>query len=81
MKTSAIIREKYGENFFKEIGAKGGKNGRTGGFYANHELARIAGAKGGTISKRTKYKKVAEVLEEPATESLLTRIKKSILHN
>lgn len=30
------------------------KKGKTGGFYANRELARIAGAKGGRISRRTK---------------------------
>jgi hypothetical protein len=28
--------------------------GRTGGFYANRELARIAGAKDGRISRRRK---------------------------
>lgn len=41
-------------NFYKRIGAKGGKNGHTGGFAANPALARIAGAKGGRISRRTK---------------------------
>ena len=41
-------------NFYAKIGAKGGKNGRTGGFAANPELARIAGAKGGRISRRKK---------------------------
>lgn len=35
-----------------EIGRKGGQNGTTGGFAANRELASIAGAKGGRISKR-----------------------------
>lgn len=40
--------------FYKRIGAKGGKNGNTGGFAANRELARIAGAKGGRISRRGK---------------------------
>lgn len=43
---------KYGADFYKKIGAMGGKLGRTGGFYQNRELARIAGAKGGRISKR-----------------------------
>lgn len=47
-------RQKYGADFYAKIGALGGKKGRTGGFYANRELARIAGAKGGKISKRTK---------------------------
>jgi len=44
----------HGEDFYKRIGAIGGKLGRTGGFAANRELARIAGAKGGRISRRTK---------------------------
>jgi hypothetical protein len=44
----------YGADFYAKIGAMGGKKGKTGGFYANRELARIAGAKGGRISKRTK---------------------------
>lgn len=47
-------KAKYGEDFYARIGAMGGKKGKTGGFYANRELARIAGAKGGTISRRTK---------------------------
>jgi general stress protein YciG len=51
---AATTKNKYGKDFYKLIGAKGGKNGRTGGFYANRELARIAGAKGGRISRRTK---------------------------
>jgi general stress protein YciG len=41
-------------NFYRRIGAIGGRNGNTGGFAANPELARIAGAKGGKISRRTK---------------------------
>lgn len=41
-------------DFYKKIGTIGGKNGTTGGFFANPELARIAGAKGGRISRRTK---------------------------
>lgn len=45
---------KYGEDFYGRIGAIGGKRGHTSGFAANRELARIAGAKGGRISRRTK---------------------------
>ncbi|OYX53043.1 hypothetical protein B7Y92_04170 [Candidatus Saccharibacteria bacterium 32-50-13] len=41
-------------NFYAKIGRKGGMNGHTGGFAANPELARIAGAKGGRISRRSK---------------------------
>lgn len=44
----------HGDDFYKRIGAMGGKKGTTGGFAANRELARIAGAKGGRISRRTK---------------------------
>lgn len=41
-------------DFYRRIGSIGGKNSTTGGFAANRELARIAGAKGGRISKRRK---------------------------
>lgn len=47
-------KAKYGADFYGKIGAIGGRKGKTGGFYANRELARIAGAKGGRISRRTK---------------------------
>lgn len=43
-------------DYYKKIGAIGGKNGHTGGFAANPELAKIAGAKGGKKSKRGKTK-------------------------
>lgn len=45
--------KKYGKDFYRMIGSKGGQNGHTGGFAARPELARIAGAKGGRISRRT----------------------------
>lgn len=47
-------KSKYGADFYARIGAMGGKKGTTGGFAANRELARVAGAKGGRISRRTK---------------------------
>ena len=47
-------KNKYGADFYARIGAKGGKKGHTGGFFANRELARLAGAKGGRISRRSK---------------------------
>ena len=43
-------------DFYKKIGAIGGKKGTTGGFAANRELASIAGRKGGLISRRGKSK-------------------------
>lgn len=45
--------------FYARIGAMGGRKGRTGGFFANRELARIAGKKGGRISRRTKRLQMA----------------------
>lgn len=51
---AATNKAKYGEDFYKNIGAMGGKKGKTGGFFANRELARVAGAKGGRISRRGK---------------------------
>ncbi len=56
-RASATNRTKYGESFYKRIGAIGGAKGHTGGFYADRELARRAGAKGGAISRRGKAKK------------------------
>lgn len=52
-------------NFYKDIGAKGGRNGTTGGFAHKgrhlceeiegwHHYARCAGKKGGTVSRRGK---------------------------
>lgn len=46
--------ERYGVDYYRNIGRIGGRNGHTGGFAANRELAREAGRKGGTISRRTK---------------------------
>ena len=58
-KAAATNKAKYGKNFYAEIGKKGGENGHTGGFAANPVLAKIAGAKGGRISRRGKAKKNA----------------------
>jgi general stress protein YciG len=52
------IKERHGDDYFKVIGAKGGKASGTGGFYANRELARTAGAIGGRVSRRTKQEKL-----------------------
>lgn len=56
---AATNKAKYGADFYAKIGANGGKKGTTGGFFANRELARVAGAKGGRISRRTTSKKSA----------------------
>lgn len=46
-------KAKYGGNFYALIGSRGGKKGHTGGFYANRELASLAGSKGGKLAKGT----------------------------
>lgn len=53
-KAAHTIRKRYGDDFYIKIGSKGGKLGRTGGFYANPELARAMGKVGGSISRRRK---------------------------
>lgn len=46
---------RYGADYYKEMGRKGGLVcGTKKGFAANPELARIAGRKGGKISRRGK---------------------------
>lgn len=52
LKAAATNIRKYGADFYRNIGRDGGRNGHTGGFAANPALARIAGAKGGRISRR-----------------------------
>lgn len=55
-KAALTNKMKHGDDFYARIGARGGRNGHTGGFAANPELAKIAGAKGGKKSKRGKAK-------------------------
>lgn len=47
-------RERYGANYYAELGRAGGRACVPKGFAVNPELARRAGAKGGTISRRNK---------------------------
>jgi len=53
-KASKTNRQKYGQDFYKVQGSKGGSkvHPETRPFFANRELARIAGARGGRISRR-----------------------------
>lgn len=59
-KAAKTNKEKYGSNFYAKIGGIGGRNGHTGGFASNPELARRAGQKGGRKSKRGPSKKEEE---------------------
>ena len=58
-KAAQTTKERYGEDFHQKVGKLANeaweKNGRKPrGFAANPELARIAGAKGGAVSRRGK---------------------------
>lgn len=63
LKAAATNKAKYGNNWYAKIGARGGRNGHTGGFATKDEetgeylLAKRAGAIGGKISKRGSAKK------------------------
>ena len=56
LKAAARNKEIHGEDFYARIGKKGGLVCGMKGFALNPELARVAGAKGGKISKRGKAK-------------------------
>lgn len=47
-KTAQKLIEKYGKDYFKNMGRKGGKVCVPKGFSMNRELAREAGRKGGS---------------------------------
>lgn len=49
---AATNKQRYGKNFYRKIGRKGGKISRGGGFASSHELAVEAGRKGGKASRR-----------------------------
>jgi len=57
LKAAETNRRLHGEDFYSKIGRRGGRNGHTGGFAANPELARIVGAIGGRKSRRGPAKK------------------------
>ena len=61
VKAAKTNKEKYGDDFYRNIGRKGGNKNGLGGFgslevgedgLTGKERARLAGAKGGRISKR-----------------------------
>lgn len=52
LRAAEVNKKRHGEDFYQKIGSIGGKNGHTGGFASNPDLARKAGAKGGKFSSR-----------------------------
>ena len=68
-KAAITNKERHGEDFYRTIGAKGGRNGHIGGFNSDKvgkdgltgfERARIAGKKGGQISRRGPAKRSSD---------------------
>lgn len=55
IKASIVNKEKYGADFYRNIGAKGGSAQVPKGFASNRKLASEAGRRGGTISRRKKH--------------------------
>ena len=51
---AAAKNRKRDPDFYRRIGAKGGRISKTGGFYADRELASIAGKIGGLKGRRLK---------------------------
>ena len=82
-KAAATNKAKYGDDFYREMGRIGGRNGHTGGFASNPERAREAGRRGGLISRRgpakrfstDKIAKIKEELAEAEAEELNSRIR------
>lgn len=54
LKAAQTNKERHGEDFYRKVGAVGGKRQVPKGFALNPDLARSAGSKGGSISRRTK---------------------------
>lgn len=68
--TSKFGSEEARKNYYREIGARGGRNGHTGGFANNSEKAREAGRKGGAISSRSAEKQPLEIRRKKYEESI-----------
>lgn len=58
-KASITNKAKYGEDFYKNIGREGGSKARPESryFFLHPDIAKKAGAKGGSLSRRGKSKK------------------------
>lgn len=64
----------HGKDFYKRIGKLGGQNSHTGGFAANRELARKAGAIGGKKSSRAGVKNGESRAKKQEKKSFLKKI-------
>lgn len=65
LKGKQTLYETYGEDYFKEMGRKGGKaKSPLKGFGSSHQRAVEAGRKGGKISKRGKHTMYIRLTQE-----------------
>ncbi|CAB4132732.1 hypothetical protein UFOVP253_61 [uncultured Caudovirales phage] len=71
VKAAKTNKAKYGGLYYAAIGSKGGRRGRTGGFYVNRELAREAGRLGGLVSQR---RSTAETLQKRRQQAKRQRL-------
>lgn len=62
VKAAITNKQRYGMNFYENIGRAGGTKSRNGGFAKNRALAVEAGRRGGLASRRRK----AEEAEQAA---------------
>lgn len=69
-KAAVKNKHRYGDDFYKKIGAKGGANGHTGGF-AYGDNARKFGTKGGYASRRSRPIKKGERLRDDEINELV----------
>lgn len=70
LKAATTNKKRWGENFYADIGRKGGQSGNTGGFAANPVLAKIAGRKGGLKSRRGPSLETKRILDKNRAEIL-----------
>ncbi len=75
-KAAITNKLKHGKDFYSKIGRKGGSTFKTKpcGFAANPELARIAGKKGGHISRRGPVKKIINVSDESVDRIVVVKV-------
>ena len=84
LKTAEHIKKFYGEDFYRRIGQKGGRNSKNGGFASKEvgadgltgiQRAKIAGTKGGRISKRGPAKPKVDYTTPETAEKSASKIK------
>lgn len=91
-KAAQTMLRRHGSDYYKKLGASGGRVGRTGGFATPYvgedgltgaERARIAGAKGGATSRRGKAKnrRKEEARNSVAINEVISKIRLEPLKN